>query len=116
MLSAKGETRRRTAYITVVDQDQSIVRMSSRKEGDAHPCSSRASTPCRTHQTLLQLRGSEPSMPMSKAGEVQRLEKATNTSYGKITGPAGELDTVLETSQGQQASRLTSSRGYMSQR
>ena len=44
MLSAKGETRYRSAYITVVYQNQSIVWMFSREEGDAHCCNRSAGT------------------------------------------------------------------------
>ena len=39
-----------STYITVVNHYQSIIRVCSGKEGDAHDCRSRASTACKTPQ------------------------------------------------------------------
>ena len=47
VLSANGGTRDHSVYITVVDQDQGVIRMCSRKEGDTHFCSPRAAELCR---------------------------------------------------------------------
>lgn len=55
VLSANGETRHHSVYITVVDQNHGVIRMCSRKEGDTHFCSSRASELCRMQQTTLRI-------------------------------------------------------------
>ena len=36
-------------------------------------------------------------MSTPEAGEVQGLEKATNTSYGRIVAQSGEMVTIFET-------------------
>ena len=40
------------------------------------------------------------SLPMQKAAEVQGLEKATNTGYGKTIVKVEEAGTILETPHG----------------
>ena len=97
MVSAKGERRYCSAYITVIDQDQSIFWMCRRKERDAHACSTCASTPDRAQQTLLQARCNEASLPMPEVGKMQVLEKVTKTIYGKTAVEAGKIDTMLDT-------------------
>lgn len=48
---------------------------------------------CSKHR--YELRCKEPNVSIPEAGEVQGLEKATNTSYGKIVAQAGEMVTKL---------------------
>ena len=55
-------------------------------------------------------------MPMPDAGEVQGLEKLTNTSYGKATAQRGDMDKMLETSPESNAGRQSSSSGRLRQR
>lgn len=47
-------------------------------------------------------------MSTPEAGEVQGLEKATNTDYGNTNAQAGETDTMLETSPEHEAGDLSS--------
>ena len=92
-----------STYITVVDHYQGIIRMCSRKEGDAHDCRSRASTACKTPQRSKQAYKWDQmeGLPVQRAAEVQGLEKATNTRYGKTIAKVEETGTILETPHGQ---------------
>lgn len=74
-----------STYITVVNHYQGIIRMCSRKEGDAHDCRSRASTACKTPQRSKDAYRCDQmdGVRVHNAAEVQGLEKATNTRYGK---------------------------------